>query len=124
MPNLQNVTAELIGGTIRIRGKIADPPPILYPGLYARVRVPKGPARPMVVIPESALQTGQTGRFVLTLKADNTVEPRPITVGPRVETGLAVEAGLTAADRVITVGTQKARPGAPVDPHPPSEAKK
>lgn len=111
-------------GTIRIRGKIEDPAPILYPGLYARVRVPKGPARAMVVIPEAALQTGQAGRFVLTVTADDTVEPRPVTVGPKVAGGLAIEAGLTPADRVIVVGMQKARPGGPVAPHAPEAAAK
>lgn len=78
-------------GTVRIRGRIPNPPippgnaRILYPGLYARVRVPEsvGP-QPRMVIPEDALMTGQEGRFVFVIGKENTVQKRSVTVGPQV----------------------------------------
>jgi multidrug efflux system membrane fusion protein len=51
-------------GTIRVRGLFDNPPKPgdrerpLYPGLFARVRVPNGPEEPLPVIPEEAVQTG------------------------------------------------------------------
>jgi RND family efflux transporter MFP subunit len=80
-------------GTVRVRGRIPNPrvPPanvrILYPGLYARVRIPSGTPRPLAAIPEDALMTGQEGRFVYVLGADNVVEKRSVTVGPQVFKG-------------------------------------
>jgi len=77
-------------GTVRIRGLIPNPtaPPnnarLLYPGLYARVRVPVGKKEPRPVIPEEALMTGQEGRFVYVLGANDVVEKRTIVVGTRV----------------------------------------
>ncbi len=77
-------------GTVRIRGRVPNPPVpptnarVLYPGLYARVRVPFGGPRPLLVIPEDALGTGQEGRYVLVVGADNKVEKRTVTVGPAV----------------------------------------
>jgi membrane fusion protein, multidrug efflux system len=74
-------------GTVRIRGRIPNPrvPPanarILYPGLYARVRVPAGPPRPLAALPEDALMTGQEGRYVYVLTGENVVEKRTVTVG-------------------------------------------
>lgn len=77
-------------GTVRIRGRIPNPrvPPgnarLLYPGLYARVRIPSGPPQQLPVIPEDALMTGQEGRFVYVLGEGNVVQKRSVTVGPAV----------------------------------------
>ncbi len=87
-------------GTVRGRGQIPNPrvPPanarLLYPGLYARVRVPNGPSHPLPIIPEDALMTGQEGRFVYVLGPDNIVEKRTVTVGPHVwKAGTLAEVG-------------------------------
>lgn len=67
-------------GTIRVRGKLDNPKTAdgkdyaLYPGLFARARVPAGPKRELVVIPEEALMTGQEGSFVYV------VDEKPKTV--------------------------------------------
>ena len=77
-------------GTVRIRGRIPNPPApptnarILYPGLYAKVRVPSGAAISRPVIPEEALMTGQEGRYVYVLGPGDVVEKRAVTVGTRV----------------------------------------
>ncbi len=134
-------------GTVRIRGRIPNPrvPPanarLLYPGLFARVRVPAGGPRPLPAIPEDALMTGQEGRFVYVLDANDIVQKRTVTVGPQIYKALATESqpswtlvaadgaksepvpsvvaiehGLTPKDRVVVNGLMKARPGAPVAP--------
>lgn len=76
-------------GTVRLRGRIPNPPAatgarLLYPGLYARVRVPNGPEKPLPVIPEEALLTGQEGRYVFVVGPNNTVTRKIVTVGPQV----------------------------------------
>jgi multidrug efflux system membrane fusion protein len=76
-------------GTIRIRGRIPNPPingqdRLLYPGLYARVRIPVGDEDSRPVIPEDALMTGQEGRYVYVVDAEGKVHKRDVTVGPQV----------------------------------------
>src|SRR5205823_13987148 len=127
-------------GTVRVRGELPNEDRFLYPGLFARVRVPNGDPQPRLSVPESALMAGQEGRFVYVVRADNTVERRLVNVGARLEESrpgqpaagwklvgpdqpekpvasmIAIDTGLAAADRVIVDGLQRARPGSPVDP--------
>lgn len=82
--------AESSTGTVRIRGILENPPEgpkklrKLYPGMYARVRVPRGAPKPLMTIPEEALMAGQEGRFVYVLDDKNVVTKRTVTVGPQV----------------------------------------
>lgn len=76
-------------GTVRLRGVLPNPKNAsgertLYPGLFAKVRVPIGDEKPQAVIPEDALMTGQEGRYVYVLDAENKVTKRTVTVGPQV----------------------------------------
>ena len=76
-------------GTVRIRGRIPNPKDAngdraLYPGLYARIRIPAGKPKPAPVIPEEALMTGQDGRYVFVVGAGNKVQRRVVSLGPSV----------------------------------------
>lgn len=76
-------------GTVRIRGRIPNPAGdrgtrLLYPGLYAKVRVLSREPQKRFVIPEDAIQTGQEGRFVLVVGAENKVEKRTVRLGRQV----------------------------------------
>ncbi len=75
-------------GTIRVRGLFDNPvgpdgkTRLLVPGMFARVQVPDGEERPLIVIPEEALMTGQEGSFVYVVGAGNEVQKRTVTVLP------------------------------------------
>jgi membrane fusion protein, multidrug efflux system len=77
-------------GTVRIRGRIPNPkvPPgnarALYPGLFARVRVPDGEPKDLPAIPEDALMSGQEGHYVYVLAEGNVIQKRTVKVGPAV----------------------------------------
>jgi RND family efflux transporter MFP subunit len=77
-------------GTVRIRGELDNPRGpdgknrALYPGLYAKARVPNGPPRDLPVIPEEALMTGQEGRFVYVVGEGNVAQKRTVVVSPQV----------------------------------------
>jgi RND family efflux transporter MFP subunit len=104
-------------GTIQIRGVLPNPHRTLVPSLYARVRVPFGKPQERLLVPEAAIQADQHGRYVLVVTADNIVENRPVTVGITTDDHMVViEKGVSADDRVIVNGIQKARPGATVEP--------
>ncbi|HSQ58373.1 MAG TPA: efflux RND transporter periplasmic adaptor subunit [Gemmata sp.] len=86
-------------GTVRMRGIVPNPlrPStdlrLFVAGMYVHVRVPKGPPRPQLVIPEDAIMTGQEGRFVYVIGANDIVEKRLVTVGPPVWKRQAVGPG-------------------------------
>jgi multidrug efflux system membrane fusion protein len=77
-------------GTVRLRGRVPNPlaPPgnvrLLYPGLFARVRVPVGDEAPRAVIPEDALMNDQEGRYVYVVGPENKVRRQAVVVGPQV----------------------------------------
>ncbi|MBA4067346.1 MAG: hypothetical protein C0501_27280 [Isosphaera sp.] len=111
---------ETATGTVRIRGRIPNPPgPTgereLYPGLFARVRVPGGEPRPQPVIPEDALMAGQEGRFVYVVAADGAVAKRIVKVGPAVFRAPPPEPGVVVPGWVLV----NPSPGPPPEKGPP-----
>jgi hypothetical protein len=57
---------------------------VLYPGLYARVRIPSGEPQSLPAIPEDAVISGQEGHFVYVLTSGNVVQKRTVKVGATV----------------------------------------
>jgi RND family efflux transporter MFP subunit len=103
-------------GTITMRGVFKNEDKVLFPGLFARVRIPIGEPRPLLVVPNSAIGNDQEGDCVLVADANDVVVRRTVVKGPLTEKGCAIQSGLNAADRVIVVGLMKAKPGAKVIP--------
>lgn len=103
-------------GTIRVRALFPNPDGLLTPGLFVRVRIPLGDPHPVLLVTDRAVETNQGQKVVYTVNDKNEVVSRPVRLGA-VHDGLrAVEAGLTAADRVIVNGLQRVRPGVVVEP--------
>jgi len=104
-------------GTIQVRGNFPNPTRKLFPGLFARIRVPVGEISDAVLVDESTIGTDLGGKFVLVVGGDNVVELRHIELGPLQGDGMRVVlSGLEANERYIVNGLQRARPGLPVTP--------
>jgi gold/copper resistance efflux system membrane fusion protein len=103
-------------GTARARALMPNPEGRLAPGLFARVRLETGAARPTVLVSDVAVATDQQGRFVLVVKPDQTVEQRRVELGAGVDGLRVVRRGLAAGERVVLKGF--ARPGMTVNPKP------
>jgi RND family efflux transporter MFP subunit len=92
----------------------------LTAGLFARVRVGLGEPFPAILVPDRAILSDQSLKYVLVVNKskENVVERVDITVSDRVqESGLrAVEAGLKGDEWVIVEGVNRARPGVTVNP--------
>jgi RND family efflux transporter MFP subunit len=98
-------------GTIRLRAVVDNHDRRLAPGMFARVRLAGGPSRPATVVEDRAIGTDQDRKFVYVVKADSTVEYRPVQLG-RVDSGYrVVQSGVAAGERVIVDGLQRVRPG-------------
>lgn len=105
-------------GTIRMRAVIENPKLFLTPGLFGNMRLASGSGAPALLIPDSAVQTDQTRKTVLTVSTEGTVLVRAIELGPLVDGLRIVRTGLAADDRVIVGGHQRAIPGAKVQTKP------
>ncbi len=103
-------------GTVRLRAVLDNADRRLSSGMFARVRFPLTHPRERLLVPASAVLSDQAGRYVLVVGADNVVERRSVRLGPREGKLVAVEEGLTAGDRVVVNGLQKARPRSTVAP--------
>jgi multidrug efflux system membrane fusion protein len=92
-------------GTIRIKARFDNAKHTLWPGQFVRVTVKLQDRPNAIVVPSQAVQTGQEGLYAYVVKADQTVEIRPIKVGQRVGEETVVESGLQAGETVVTEGT-------------------
>jgi RND family efflux transporter MFP subunit len=109
-------------GTIQVRGVFPNSDGNLLPGLFARVQIPVGLDEESLLVPERALGIDQQGYYLLAVDKTDTVEYRPVKVGPQVEEMRVIESGVSVGDRIVVNGLQRARPGITVHPVAPSEA--
>jgi multidrug efflux system membrane fusion protein len=104
-------------GTLRGRAVIPNKDLSILPGQFGRVRLIGSAPYEALLIPDVAIATDQTRKIVFVVKDDDTVEARPVVLGPLDEGLRVVREGLKAEDRVIVDGIQRARVGAKVNPH-------
>jgi RND family efflux transporter MFP subunit len=103
-------------GTLAVRGVLPNADRMLLPGYFVRVRVPFGEQTNSLLVPDVALGSDQSGRYVLVVTADNVVEQRKVQTGPLDGDLRVIESGLKPDDRVVTAGLLRAIPGQKVDP--------
>ena len=103
-------------GTITGRALVANPGGFLTPGQFGRLQLLGSGEFDALLIPDSAILSDQSRRFVWTVGQDDMPEQRVIEPG-NLERGLRiVRAGLQRDDRVVINGMQRVRPGARVTP--------
>jgi RND family efflux transporter MFP subunit len=102
--------------TMLIRGKFENEDYFFTPGMFARVRVPAGKEQDALMVPEEAIVSDLTARFVWLLGPDDTVERRKVETGARHGALRVIREGLAADDKVVIRGVQVLRPGSKVTP--------
>jgi len=105
-------------GTIRARARFANEDGALVPGMFVSVRMGGATQTNAILVPETAVGSDQSKRFVFVVGAGSKAEYRPVRLGVEVDGKRVVTAGLKPGDRLILDGLQKLAPGAPVAPHP------
>jgi multidrug efflux system membrane fusion protein len=103
-------------GTVRARGLLDNHAREFTPGMFARVKLPGSRRYDAVLINDSAVGTDQSVKYVLRVTQDNTIEYRPVTLGPLVDGLRVVRAGLAPRDTIVVNGLQRVRPGAVIAP--------
>jgi RND family efflux transporter MFP subunit len=103
-------------GTMTGRAVFPNPDLTLIPGLFARIRLPGSERYEALLLPDEAIGTDQTQRFVFVVNDQHTVEYRKVVPGPLIDRLRVVHDGLKPEDWVIVKGLQRVRPGVQVDP--------
>ena len=65
-----------------------------------------------LLLPDTAIATDQSRKIVFVVKDDNSVEAKPVVLGPLDGDLRVIREGLKPDDRVIVDGLQRARVGA------------
>src|SRR6267143_6385235 len=103
-------------GTIRLRATFANKNLALTPGLFARIRLQGGGAHSACLARDEAVITDLNQKYVFVLGKNNTLEYRPVKLGPMTEGLRVVRDGLHEGDVIVVNGLQRIRPGATVTP--------
>jgi multidrug efflux system membrane fusion protein len=109
-------------GTIMARASFANADRKLTPGQYTEVKITLGSRPGGVVVPVTALESSADGPFVFVVRADSTVEIRPVKNDGQGEGFASVASGLAVGERVVTEGQSRLRAGTPVRIAPAASA--
>lgn len=98
-------------GTVKLRAIFDNAKNELFPSQFVNAKLLVKTLQGVVVAPSAAIQRGEPGTFVYTIKPDNTVHVQVVKLGPGDGDKVAIESGLDAGDRVVTDGTDRLREG-------------
>ena len=101
-------------GTIRARALFENTDGVLRPGMYANIALGSAEELSALMIPQSAVGTNQSRKFVLIVGDDQLVAYREVVLGQQSNAMREVVSGLVSGERIITNGIAKVRPGMPV----------
>jgi membrane fusion protein, multidrug efflux system len=103
-------------GTVRLKATFPNANETLWPGDFVNIHLLVRTEPNVLTIPSPAVQRGPDGLYVYVVKADMTVEIRPISL-ERFESGKAVITnGLQAGERVVSAGQYRLQAGVRVRP--------
>ena len=105
-------------GTMTGRAIFPNPDRVLTPGLFGRVRIPGSGVHEALLIPDAAIGSDQTEKYVYVLNEDNSIGYRKIVTGPLVHGLRVVREGLQPEERIVVVGLMRIYPGIKVTPEP------
>ena len=99
-------------GTVRIAVPYSD---ALRPGGFADARLIAGTAE-APLLPESAVQSGPEGNYVLVVDGKDMIKRQPVKVGTVTDKGVSIASGLTGNERVVALAGAFLNPGDKVKP--------
>jgi multidrug efflux system membrane fusion protein len=101
-------------GTVKLKAEFPNNDRALWPGEFVNAHLVLKLVKNGVTVPSVAIQTGPKGSFTYVVKADSTVDMRPVTVTQTDNSSALVGSGLKAGERVVTAGQFKLEQGTKV----------
>jgi multidrug efflux system membrane fusion protein len=102
-------------GTFKLKAVFENQDHALFPNQFVNVRLLLETRQDAVIVPAAAIQRGPKGEFLYVVKADQTVEARPVKIGLTEGNNTSIDSGLAAGEMVVIDGADKLRPGAVVE---------
>lgn len=109
-------------GTARLKATFPNTDLALWPGQFVTGLVLVDTRLHATIVPTEVVQAGLDSPFAYVVKADKTVEARPIKPGPVVGDFTVIESGLKAGEHVVRDGQSKLQPGARIATEEPKTA--
>jgi hypothetical protein len=101
--------------TMRSRAILPNPDLTLTPGLFARVRIPGSARYDAVLIPDTAIGSDQSEKYVMVVGEGSKIERRKVEVGRKARGLRIVHEGLKGDESIVLRGLQRVRPGVVVE---------
>jgi multidrug efflux system membrane fusion protein len=109
-------TVDPATGMVTLKATFANGDVAFWPGQFVYVITRTGFDRGSIVVPSTAVQTSQSGSTIYVLKADSTVELRPVKVLRTAGDNSLISSGLKAGETVVTDGQLRLLPGMKAEP--------
>lgn len=100
-------------GTILLKARLQNKDEQLWPGQYVGVRTRLTMQDEAIVVPQTAVLSGQNGNYVYTVEQGITAT-RPVQVDRQVDDLAVIQSGLTPGEVVVTSAPRNLRPGSKV----------
>ncbi|MEM9879385.1 MAG: efflux RND transporter periplasmic adaptor subunit [Pseudomonadota bacterium] len=104
-------------GTMRGRATLDNSDGFFAPGMFGQLQLLGSGEYDAVLIPDSAIQTDQSEKFVWVSDDNNVVHRQRVTLGPIVDGLRVIRTGLSGDHRVVINGTQFVASGVTVQPN-------
>jgi multidrug efflux system membrane fusion protein len=102
-------------GTILLKATFDNADHVLWPGQFVQVQVRLGLDRNALVVPSAAVQIGQNTTQIYVVKADRSLEIRPVKVGRSFGDETVLTEGVRAGETVVTDGHLRLTPTSRVE---------
>ena len=103
-----------VSRTVTVRSLVPNSEGRLLPGMFLTVALLRDDVTALVV-PEQAIVTEQSRQYLFVVGPEGLVSKREVRTGRRRPGHVEILEGLDEGETVIAEGTQKARPGSPVE---------
>ncbi len=98
-------------GQVRLKAVFDNNDRVLWPGEFITARLRVKTIQRATVVPAKAVQRGQNGDYVFRIKADDTVEVQPVTLGAVEARNVIITNGLSPGDRIVVDGQYRLQEG-------------
>ncbi len=98
-------------GTIQLKATFPNKQRLLWPGEYVSVDLPAEHLQQALLVPSSALLTGQKGFYVYVIDDNNKAHMRSVIPGPVIDDRTVIAQGLQASEKIATSGQLRLKEG-------------
>ncbi len=102
-------------GTVMLKARYDNADGSLWPGEFVDVTLVLGVQENAVVVPQTAVMTGQQGSYVFTVESNGTAKQRSVNVARTVDSMDVIESGIQPGMTVVTDGQIRLTQGAKVE---------